>query len=251
MAGARCRRSSSARRMSAAATTSTISKPPAGSTRFCGLTASTAETAMRFRRRCLADALRPRAGRQCRRSSPGAAKEAAERGAHLSPDARDDDGGRPRPRRAARGDRRRGGQSGARRLPRHRARQPASTCISARWRSGSATRRPTAPSSSTPAGESWRSYDKIHLFDVDLAGGESWRESNAYVGGDAAVLVDLPFARARPRHLLRRALSAALPGLWRCRRRDPHARPPASPARPARRIGTCCSAPAPSRTAPT
>lgn len=38
-------------------------------------------------------------------------------------------------------------------------------------------------------------YDKIHLFDVDLAGGESWRESNAYVGGDSAVLVDLPFAR--------------------------------------------------------
>ena len=46
-----------------------------------------------------------------------------------------------------------------------------------------------------PAGEVLARYDKIHLFDVDLAGGESWRESNGYVGGAKAVLVDLPFAR--------------------------------------------------------
>ncbi len=46
-----------------------------------------------------------------------------------------------------------------------------------------------------PQGEVVASYDKIHLFDVDLAGGESWRESNAYVGGSEAVAVDLPFAR--------------------------------------------------------
>ena len=26
-------------------------------------------------------------------------------------------------------------------------------------------------------------YDKIHMFDVDLASGESWRESNAYRAG--------------------------------------------------------------------
>lgn len=32
-------------------------------------------------------------------------------------------------------------------------------------------------------------YDKMHLFDVDLASGESWRESSAYVAGDQAVLV--------------------------------------------------------------
>ena len=32
-------------------------------------------------------------------------------------------------------------------------------------------------------------YDKLHLFDVDLPTGESWRESAAYVGGDAAVVV--------------------------------------------------------------
>ena len=38
-------------------------------------------------------------------------------------------------------------------------------------------------------------YDKIHRFDVDLPGGESWRESNVYDGGDAAVIVDTPIAR--------------------------------------------------------
>ena len=31
-------------------------------------------------------------------------------------------------------------------------------------------------------------YDKMHLFDVDLATGESWRESSAYRGGDGPVL---------------------------------------------------------------
>lgn len=35
-------------------------------------------------------------------------------------------------------------------------------------------------------------YDKMHLFDVDLATGESWRESSAYRGGDGPVLVDTP-----------------------------------------------------------
>ena len=38
-------------------------------------------------------------------------------------------------------------------------------------------------------------YDKIHLFDVDLANGESWRESAVYIPGDRAVVVDLPWAR--------------------------------------------------------
>jgi predicted amidohydrolase len=33
-------------------------------------------------------------------------------------------------------------------------------------------------------------YDKIHLFDVDLATGESWRESAVYAGGSQAVTVD-------------------------------------------------------------
>ncbi len=35
-------------------------------------------------------------------------------------------------------------------------------------------------------------YDKMHLFDVDLPTGESWRESAAYVAGDAAMVVDTP-----------------------------------------------------------
>ncbi len=38
-------------------------------------------------------------------------------------------------------------------------------------------------------------YDKIHMFDVDLAGGESWRESRTYTPGDRAVVADLPEAR--------------------------------------------------------
>jgi predicted amidohydrolase len=39
------------------------------------------------------------------------------------------------------------------------------------------------------AGEVRASYDKIHLFDVDLPTGESWRESNVYRGGSEAVVV--------------------------------------------------------------
>lgn len=35
-------------------------------------------------------------------------------------------------------------------------------------------------------------YDKVHLFDVDLPTGESWRESAAYTGGEAAVVVETP-----------------------------------------------------------
>lgn len=35
-------------------------------------------------------------------------------------------------------------------------------------------------------------YDKMHLFDVDLASGESWRESAAYVGGEQPVAVQTP-----------------------------------------------------------
>ncbi len=35
-------------------------------------------------------------------------------------------------------------------------------------------------------------YDKMHLFDVDLASGESWRESSAYVGGERPVAVQTP-----------------------------------------------------------
>jgi len=35
-------------------------------------------------------------------------------------------------------------------------------------------------------------YDKMHLFDVDLASGERWRESDRYAAGEGVVLVDTP-----------------------------------------------------------
>ncbi|KFL48905.1 putative amidohydrolase [Sphingobium sp. ba1] len=38
-------------------------------------------------------------------------------------------------------------------------------------------------------------YDKIHLFDVDLATGESWRESSAYGPGEQVVAADTPWGR--------------------------------------------------------
>jgi len=38
-------------------------------------------------------------------------------------------------------------------------------------------------------------YDKIHMFDVDLAGGESYRESNNYRAGELAVIANLPWGR--------------------------------------------------------
>lgn len=39
------------------------------------------------------------------------------------------------------------------------------------------------------------SYDKVHLFDVDLPTGESWRESSLYRAGHEAVLARLPEVR--------------------------------------------------------
>ena len=45
------------------------------------------------------------------------------------------------------------------------------------------------------AGEIAARYDKIHMFDVDLATGETWRESNAYTAGDKVVTVETPVGR--------------------------------------------------------
>jgi predicted amidohydrolase len=42
-------------------------------------------------------------------------------------------------------------------------------------------------------GEITARYDKVHLFDVDLPNGESWRESATYTGGDKAVLAETPW----------------------------------------------------------
>ena len=38
-------------------------------------------------------------------------------------------------------------------------------------------------------------YDKLHMFDVDLAGGESWRESSAYAPGEALAVAETPIGR--------------------------------------------------------
>jgi predicted amidohydrolase len=45
----------------------------------------------------------------------------------------------------------------------------------------------------TPTGEIAARFDKIHMFDVDLPGGESYRESKNYQAGDVAVLAHLPW----------------------------------------------------------
>src|SRR5690606_4006006 len=46
----------------------------------------------------------------------------------------------------------------------------------------------------TPSGEKLVTYDKIHMFDVDLDNGESWRESATYEPGRETVVAQLPFA---------------------------------------------------------
>ncbi len=45
------------------------------------------------------------------------------------------------------------------------------------------------------AGEVRARYDKLHLFDVDLATGESWRESAVYARGERAVAAETPVGR--------------------------------------------------------
>lgn len=46
-----------------------------------------------------------------------------------------------------------------------------------------------------PDGSKITTYDKIHMFDVDLDNGESWRESDTISAGDRAVVADLPFMK--------------------------------------------------------
>jgi deaminated glutathione amidase len=46
-----------------------------------------------------------------------------------------------------------------------------------------------------PRGEIAARYDKIHMFDVDLPNGESYRESRSYTPGEHAVTADLPWGR--------------------------------------------------------
>jgi predicted amidohydrolase len=46
-----------------------------------------------------------------------------------------------------------------------------------------------------PKGELIATYDKIHMFDVDLDNGESWRESAVYRAGDMAVVAEVDKAK--------------------------------------------------------
>ena len=46
-----------------------------------------------------------------------------------------------------------------------------------------------------PDGNVLASYDKIHMFDIELEGGESYRESANYQPGETAVISDLPWGR--------------------------------------------------------
>ena len=46
-----------------------------------------------------------------------------------------------------------------------------------------------------PQGEVVARYDKIHMFDVDLANGESYRESRSFRPGESAIAADLPWGR--------------------------------------------------------
>ncbi len=46
-----------------------------------------------------------------------------------------------------------------------------------------------------PAGEIAAQYDKIHLFDVEVGDGQTYRESAKMIAGDKAVIADMPFAK--------------------------------------------------------
>jgi len=46
-----------------------------------------------------------------------------------------------------------------------------------------------------PTGAIVATYDKLHMFDVDLPTGETARESSAYEPGEAAVVVDTPWSK--------------------------------------------------------
>ena len=54
-------------------------------------------------------------------------------------------------------------------------------------------------------------YDKLHMFDVDLPDGESYRESSTYAAGSDAVTAELPWGRAG----LTICYDLRFPGLYR------------------------------------
>ena len=99
-----------------------------------------------------------------------------------------------------------------------------------------------------PKGDILARYDKIHMFDVDLAGGESYRESRNYRPGELAVLADLPWGRLG----LTVCYDLRFPALYRALAEAGAtmlAIPSAFTSRPAKRIGMFSSAPRRSKTA--
>ena len=72
-----------------------------------------------------------------------------------------------------------------------------------------------------PKGEIPARYDKIHMFDVDLANGESYRESRKYRPASSRRWPTCP-GPLRPDDLLRPALSCALSRACGSRRIVPH-----------------------------
>ena len=94
-------------------------------------------------------------------------------------------------------------------------------------------------------------YDKIHMFDVDLDNGESWRESATYEPGTrGAGGRHRPIARLGFAICYDVALPATFPRRGAGRRRGADRARRLHPPDRRRRIGMCCCAPAPSRTAP-
>ncbi len=82
-----------------------------------------------------------------------------------------------------------------------------------------------------PHGEIAARYDKIHMFDVDLADGESYRESRSYRAGEVAISADLPWGRLG----LTICYDLRFPALYRAPARS---RPPATCSPPPRAAGT-------------
>ncbi len=77
-----------------------------------------------------------------------------------------------------------------------RRRRMACGSISARWRCGKRMGGwPNRGYVIDDRGDVRARYDKMHLFDVDLPSGESWRESASYAPGEKAVVVDTPVGR--------------------------------------------------------
>ena len=119
-------------------------------------------------------------------------------------------GGRRRLRADARDDQHRGQQARRDCSPRPRRRRATrASPPSASWRASSASIFTSARSAIKisperaanrsflidPQGEIVARYDKIHMFDVDLAGGESYRELRSYRPGEQRRVADLPWGR--------------------------------------------------------